>query len=191
MSRVKKKHRSREQGLLKNKKGFLAGAFVDIWVFVIFAIALLIFFLLFRLTFNDPKVQTINAGKAVHQSHYFAGLYLNMPVDVDGAAMVMRDLIVLAAMDPEYKGMLEDKSEEFLALMGDDKCNAIIFEGINIELENCKWYDTETLKINVLQKLEGDYSNPVPLPDPSKKVTVYVYYDPLAVKAQQDKNAGK
>lgn len=191
MSRVKNKRRSRKQALLKNKKGFLAGFLVDIWVYIIFVVILLVFFLMFKLTFKDPKIQTINAGKAMYQSHYFASLYLNMLVEVDDKKMTMHDLIMLASEDRGYKDVLEERSEEFLVLMGDDKCNAIIVDGLGIELESCTRYTIENLKDTTLDMLEGDYSTPVQLPDPSKKVTVYVYYDPLAIKEQQDKNAAK
>ncbi len=100
------------------KAGFLAEAFSDIWIFIIFVLVALIFVFLTAISKNSIKQEIgSDAGKIALESYFFH--YLQTPVNMDDKGWVMTPLGIAANVDIEnkdnfYTKKISETSENFL-----------------------------------------------------------------------------
>lgn len=119
MARLPKKQKKRNpfsgsgKKIFTSRKAFIADVIVDFWAYILFALIIIIFAVLYKWTASEAS-EKLTDFKGVTWSNYLAEVYLRTPVEVEGLDMEMAEIIALFdynqslySKTPEAKGMLE------------------------------------------------------------------------------------
>jgi hypothetical protein len=82
------------KGLAGSRKAFIGSALVDIWSYILFAIIILVFALIFKYG-AESKLQALTDNTNIIYGNYMAQVYLRIPVKVGGENLTMAELIAI------------------------------------------------------------------------------------------------
>lgn len=99
--------------MIKNKRG-IAEFLLDIWAYILFAVAIAIFLMIFKFQSINPVERQLTGMAGFPSSTFTLVGYLRTPVDVDGKSTNMAELIRLWHFDPKHKDLLEKTTTDLL-----------------------------------------------------------------------------
>ncbi|MBT7903498.1 hypothetical protein HN587_06565 [Candidatus Woesearchaeota archaeon] len=133
MSWKKSVNKNRKK-ILKNKKGFIASAIVDLYAYIVFVLVVLVFYFIFKWS-ADADIVKYEAYTLNNQGNYLVSVYLKLPVDVvsQDTQLTMGELMLLAEGDSDkYKPELISQTNIFLQKFANkDRCYIFFIETAN------------------------------------------------------------
>ena len=80
--------------LAGSRKAFIASALVDVWSYILFAMVIFVFAIIFKYG-AEAKVQALADNTNIIYGNYMAQVYLRIPLDVAGEEFTMAELIAI------------------------------------------------------------------------------------------------
>lgn len=105
--------------LTRSRKAFISSALVDVWSYILFAIVIFVFAIIFK-SGAQAKLQALSDNTNIIYGNYMAQVYLRIPVDIAGEEFTMTELLAIYDYNQSSDPDPEDcEDSPGMALRGD------------------------------------------------------------------------
>ena len=135
---------------MRNKKGLVATGLTTMMLYFGFALMIILFYFIFRLTLGETEVK-ISGYISNTDINYQILNYLRTPIVIDGRENNIADLIALSNLDTTKKSLLEKTLQEnFDNSFGTANCVVMCINGEKFKGSGCGSLRVYTCPINIM-----------------------------------------